>query len=252
VETEQTSQQKRILIVLGALLAVVALVLGIVVLTGDDDDPSESTTTSSSTTSSTEATTTTTAATTTTTVDPAEADAALFPDLGTSERYDDPEGAAAAFATDVLGFDTDVIVGGFQAGDSRSGEVELRSFAQSEPTVVLLRQLAGDDWFVIGVTTASIQLGTPIPNARITSPQPLLGQAYAFEGQVDVTLYVGGQRAPLATTFVTGGGTGELVNFTGELTFDAPDDATRGVLVLSSASAEDSFTMAATAIRVRF
>ena len=80
----------------------------------------------------------------------------------------------------------DPVVGAFQQGDGRSGEVEVRGFAEGAPTVVLVRQLEDDTWFVIGATTDSIRLATPALGATITSPQPLTGMAYAYEGTVPV------------------------------------------------------------------
>ena len=126
----------------------------------------------------------------------------------------------------------------------------MRAFADGAPTVVLVRQLEDDTWFVIGATTDSIQLATPAAGATIASPQPLIGMAYAFEGTVNVRLYVDGTQEPIAETVVTGRGDGVLGDFTGELNFDDPTGATHGVLVLTSASGEDGAPVEASVIRV--
>ncbi len=249
MDAHQTDTRNRVLIGLGAAAAVVALVVGALVLTSDDDEPvvSDDTTTTEQTTT-TEGTTT--SETTTTIpfqgVDPAPA---VYPDPTTSQRFDDPTSAATAFIRDFVGF-TNPIVGEFAQGDARSGEVEVRPFADGAPTVVLVRQLEDDTWFVIGATTDSIRLDTPANGDAITSPQPLVGMAYAFEGTVDVRLFVDGTQEPVAETFVTGRGDGVLGDFEGELTFANPGGASHGVLMLTSGSGEDGAPIAAAVIRV--
>ncbi|MDP1818396.1 MAG: Gmad2 immunoglobulin-like domain-containing protein [Acidimicrobiales bacterium] len=252
----QDTTQKRVLIGVGVAVAAVAVLLGALVLAGGDDDDDGATSASSSTTLST--TTTSTAPSTTTTtapaapaITPADLDAALFPDLSGDDRYDDPVDLARAFATETLGFRDDVAVGAFAAGDAQSGEVEV-SAIETVPTTVLVRKVGDGSWAVIGAVTESIELATPANGSPIRSVQPVLGRAYAFEGQVDVALYADGSEDPIAQTFVTGRGDGVLGPFEGDLEFQVPNGATRGLLVLTSASGEDGSTMAATAIRVRF
>lgn len=251
----ESENQKRLLIGLGALVAVVAVVLGVLALTGDDDTATTgdtSSTSTSSSTSSTSSTTSSTAPTSTSTLPSSDLDAALYPALSSgSVGFEDPEELVRAFALDVLGYDSDLAVGSFQAGDSRSGEVEVRAHPESPVTVVLVRKVADDSWAVIGANTDSIRLDTPIARSRISSPQPLIGAAHAFEGHVNVTLFADGQEVPIATTFVLGRGD-ELGPFSSELKFQVPDGVTRGVLVLSAAGGDDGGTVAATAIRVRF
>ena len=76
--------------------------------------------------------------------------AGVAPGPHTSQRFDDPVAAARSFAVDFVGM-TDPVVGEFQPGDSRSGEVPVRGFADGAPSAVLVRQLEDDTWFVIGV-----------------------------------------------------------------------------------------------------
>lgn len=247
MEAQQNDNRKRLLISLGAAAAVIAVVVAAVVLTGDDDEPVAT----DDTTTTTESTTTTTEEDTTTTtvfagVDP---DLPVFPDPTTSQRFDDPVSAATAFARDFVGF-TAPVIGEFDAGDSRSGEIEVRGFPNGSPTTVLLRQLEDDAWFVIGAMTDSIQLEVPAARDTISSPQAVTGMAYAFEGTVAVHLYVDGIQEPIADTFVTGRGDGVLGNFAGELEFTDPSGATHGVLVLTSESGEDGAPIEATVIRV--
>src|SRR5690606_26524505 len=109
----------------------------------------------------------------------------VFPDPTTSQRFEDPVSLVSSFARDYVGM-TDPVIGDFMQGDSRSGEVEVRGFADGAPTIVLVRQLEDDSWFVIGAVTESIQPAAPEQGATVSSPIALTGQAYAFEGTVQV------------------------------------------------------------------
>jgi hypothetical protein len=249
MDAQRNDNRKRVLIGLGAAAAIIAVVVGALALTNEDDPVATDGTTTTSTTT-TEPTTTTEETTTTVTFESVDPDLPVFPDPTGSQRFDDPVAAATAFARDFVGF-SDPVVGEFAAGDNRSGEVEVRGFAAGAPTTVLVRQLGDDTWFVIGATTDAIQLEEPAPGATITSPQPLTGRAYAFEGTVVVRLYVDGTQEPIAETFVTGRGDGVLGDFAGELEFTDTSGATHGVLVLTSDSAEDGPPIEATVIRVR-
>ena len=252
MDAERDTNRNRLLLALGSAAAAVAVVVAVIALDDDDTrtiDTADTTTTApepSTTTSTSEPSTTTVV--TPPTVDPGPA---VFPDATSSRRFDDPVALAQAFATDLLGF-RDPLVSDFMQGDSRSGEVAVRAFELGNPTTVLVRQLEDDTWFVIGAVVESIRLDEPEQGATIASPQVLRGAAFAFEGTVDVRLFVDGVIEPIAKTFVTGRGDGELGDFTGELAFDLPTGAQHGVLVLSEASAEDGATIAATVIRVHF
>lgn len=251
METQRDANRNRLLLAMGSVAAAVAVVVGVLVLTDDDTrtiDTADTTTTAPESTTTTSEPSTTTSNAIKKVVDPGPV---VFPDPTTSRRFDDPVAVAQAFAVDLLGF-TDPVVGDFMQGDSRSGEVEVRGFAQGNPTVVLVRQLEDDTWFVIGAIVESIRLDTPEQGATLSSPQALEGAAYAFEGTVNVRLFVDGVAEPIAETFVTGRGDGELGDFAGELTFDLPEGAEHGVLVLYEASAKDGATIAATVIRVHF
>ena len=247
MDAQRSDNRNRVLLGLAAAAAVVAIVVAIVVLTDDDEDPVGSDDTTTTTTA--DSTTTTEGTTTTTTFQEVDPDVPVYPDPTTSQRFDDPVAAAQAFAL-FAGYG-DPVVGEFQQGDSRSGEVEVRGFAEGAPSVVLLRQLEDDAWYVIGVTTDSIVLTTPQIGDTLTSPQPLEGQAYAFEGTVQVRLYADGVQEPIGETFVTGRGDGVLGDFTGEIEFTNDTGATHGVLLLLSEGGEDGSTIEVSAIRVR-
>ena len=249
MEAQRHTNRNRVLLGIGAVAAAAAIIVGVLAVTGDDQKID---TVATTTTAADQVTTTTTSPTTTTPVTGAvDPSVPVFPDATSSRRFDDPVAATRAFAVELLGF-ADPILGDFAQGDTRSGEVEVRSFAQGSPTTVLVRQLQDDTWFVIGASVASIRLDTPAAGSTISSPQPLQGAAYAFEGRVVVRLYADGITEPIADTFVMGRGDGVLADFTGQLDFTLPAGAKHGVLVLFEPSAKDGSTSAATVIRVHF
>ena len=249
MDAERATRRNRWLIGIGSVAAVAAVIVGVLALT-DDDDPEVDTV--GTTTSSTESTTTTEATTTTLTA-PGQVDPAvpLFPDPATSRRFDSPESAVHTFVTEVVGM-TSPMLGAFQQGDSRSGEIEVRAFAdQTDPTIVLVRQLEDDTWYVLGATHASIQPAQPEAGATVTSPLALTGQAYAFEGTVAVRVHADGATDPIATTFVTGRGDGVLGDYEGEVDFDSAS-ARHGFILYLSEGGEDGAPMAFVAHRLHF
>lgn len=263
-----------------AVAAVVIAVLLIVLVARDDDADTAVTTIAevATTTASTDVTTTpitseavtativtttpatsapttdtnTTAATTTSgpvTSAPASADIAIWPHPGSTTRYDDPVEAAVGFAEEFAGF-TDVTAGEFQAGDSRSGEVELTTGPSGPVTLVLVRQVGPDDaWSVIAAVSPNILVDEPEALATISGPLNIAGTSTAFEGTVQVRLYADGVDEPLVDSFVTGGSFGELAPFAG--TFEWDGKASGGaVLLLQSESPEDGSVIEASALRV--
>lgn len=247
MDTERVAGRNRVLLGIGAAAAVAAVVVGALTIANGDDEIS---TVASTTTTGDGDDTTTPGETTTSRAPTVDRSVPVFPDPATSRRFDDPQAVTVSFARDLLGF-SDPIVGEYQAGDSRSGEVELRAFAESTPTIVLVRQLEDNTWFVLGATVDSIRLDAPEGAATISSPEPLRGAALAYEGHVDVALYADGIAEPIATTYVTGAGD-EMGDFSGELTFEVPNGVRDGVLVLSEGGGEDGATIRATVIRVHF
>lgn len=240
--------QRTVLVVLGGLVAMVAVLVGALSLTGDDDSATPTTVTSTSTTPSTSTST----LAPTTTIPSEELDSVMFPAPGGARTFVDPRLLALAFAVDVLAF-ADPVVGPYNAGDARSGEVAIRVTESGPPTVLIVRQLSNQGWYVLGAQAEPIVLTTPAAGSRLVAPQPLAGEAYAFEGTVNVALYVDGNDDPIAQTVVTGRGDGVLGPYAGEIDFAVPTGTMRGTLILRSLGGEDgAATMAATAIRVRF
>lgn len=166
---------------------------------GSDDDTSTGTT--SSTTSSSTATTTT---------EPVGLEQpAIWPAAGVV--FDTPEAAAEDFVTEVLGVPP--ALGEFQAGDSRSGEIELLSPGEGSGTpvargVILLRQLGPDGgWFVIGVANDNASITSPDAGATVPAgPMVVEGVARGFEANVIVRAFVAGDASSDLDLQVTMGG----------------------------------------------
>ncbi len=175
----------------------------------------------------------------------------LWPLPSGSVTYDDPVAAATGFATELVGF-TDPVVGEFQQGDSRSGEVEIRPTEDGPVTTVMVRQVGSDDtWSVIAAATANIVVTQPDAAATVTSPLELKGTATAFEGTVQVTVRDDTDSAPLLEGFVTGGSMGEMGPFEGNLDFTRPaSDA--GSVILYTTSMEDGRVWEAAVFPVEF
>jgi hypothetical protein len=268
---------KRWLIIGGAVVLVAALVVGLVLITSDDDDEttdSVATTEAPATTAvsdttegpaTTESPATTQAPETTepagtteapttepsTTVAPVpdEIRTAIWPWFETDLRYADPVEAAVGFATDYLGF-VDPLASEFMAGDSRSGEVEIRSVDTGPATVVFVRQLTDDDsWWILGAASENITIDEPEALAEVTSPLTVSGTALAFEGTVDVQLRADGNGEPIFEGFVTGSGGPEPGPYSETFEFTSPGE-TGGALVMLSLSSEDGSTLEASAMRI--
>jgi hypothetical protein len=235
--------------VIAAAVAVIAAAVGVGIgmVVDDDEDTTTTAPTTASTQPSTESTSPTSSPTTPTTA-VVDTSTAVFPTDGSG--FDDPVEAARAFAIDI-GFG-DPVVGEFQQGDSRSGEVSVRPLADGPITTVFVRQLGSDDrWFVLGSATASIQLTSPSALEVVTSPLRLVGTSTAFEATVGTELRQDVVPEVLATGFVMGGSMGEIGPFAGALEFPVPA-SDYGTLILSTESMRDGSTWEAAVLRVRF
>lgn len=252
---------------LWGLLAVVALALvvgAIVVIGGDDDEVATDGTTptttapattiapgSTTTTPTSTAPSTTGATSTTTTIVPDAYRTAVWPWYGDDLRYDDPVEAARGFAEDFVGFE-DPVIGEFQQGDSRSGEVEVRPVEDGPVTTVFVRQVGDDEtWWVLGSATANIEVDLPAPMSAVDDPLLVEGRASAFEGTVEVEIRVDDEREPLGTGFVTGSGDGTLGPFEGEIRWPNPGGGW-GAVVFLTRSAENGQVWEAGVMRVGF
>lgn len=204
-----------------ALIAVALLAL---VGCGDDDDEPGATTTTTLPTS-------TTVDTTTSTTTPAGLEQpAIWP--AADVVFDTPEEAAEDFVQEVLGVPP--VLGDFEQGDARSGEVDVLSPGEgAAPTSVvrgrlLLRQLGPDDgWFVIGATNDNASITTPDAGSDVpAAPLTVTGQARGFEANVVVRAFDAGDASAELDQVVTTGGAMEApepYTVTLDLTAAEPD-----------------------------
>jgi len=229
-----------------------AIVIGVValVVTDEDDAPvatEPTTTTTAATTTTADATTTTTEAPFSPDVDPYSV---AYPAPGTSQRFDSPESAGAGYARDVLGF-TELVVGEFRRGDSRSGELPISDREDGIETVVLLRQMEDDTWFALGSQTEDIVVETPTAGSDLASPFDTSGEALAFEGTVTVVVRTQDDPALIGQGTVLGSGSPPAGPFDGSIEFEPPTSDTSGIVVYRVHSAEDGHVVQATSFPVR-
>lgn len=249
MDARRDTNRNRLLLGLGAAAAAVAVVVGVLALIGDDDPEVD---TVAATTTTTGEVTTTTEATSTTfapTVDPS---VPVWPRVDTSQRFDDPVSAVRSFAVDFVGM-IDPVVGDFQQGDSRSGEVPVQPRADGPVTTVLVRQLEDDTWFVLGSVTDDIRLDVPEARTDIDCPVHLTGEALAYEGVVQVAIRDDISEEPIGTGIVQGGG-GPSAPFDGMVDCDLSgldDGAHHGSIVLTTEGGEDGRVWQVVVVRVR-
>ena len=175
----------------------------------------------------------------------------VWPPADGSVTYTDPVEAATGFAIEFVGF-SNPLVGEFQQGDARSGEVAIRPTATGPITTVLLRQIDGEvSWSVLGAVTNGIVPTAPAAGSVVKSPVMLQGTSTASEGTVDVAVRSQAKAPPLATGFVTGGSMGQMGPFEGTLEFAKPATP-EGAIVFSTSSMEDGRVWEATVVPVRF
>jgi Immunoglobulin-like domain of bacterial spore germination len=216
--------------------------------------PSTTTSVSSTTTSSSQAksTTTTTTAVTTTTSPQAGLSIAVWPTTASGIRYDGPVAVARAFALNYLHF-VNPLVGQFQQGDARSGEVPIRTTVEGTAlgpvTTVIVRQIDGA-WWVLGAATPNITLTQPATLATISSPVRLRGTSTAFEATVNVSIRQDAIAKPLVESFLMGGSNGQMGPFNASFTFARPTSS-YGAIVLYTISSANGHVAEATVIRVR-
>lgn len=119
---------------------------------------------------------------------------AVWPAPGVT--FDDPEAAAADFVSTVFGFAANL--GEFQAGDARSGEIEVKSPEEGGGTavrsVLLLRQLGPDDgWYVLAAISGANTIDSPTSASQVPAgPLTVTGSGRGFEGLLVVEAFVAG------------------------------------------------------------
>lgn len=247
------------------VLSLVALALAIafivfVVSDDDDADISSSETTTSVTEpteeakdppSTTESTTTSAPATTTdAVVSDAEAASIAWPAPGGDAAYDDPVVLATEFAERILHF-SEPVVSAYMAGDSRSGEVEVRPVDGGPVTTVGVRRMSDEQLYVLFAATEEVELLLPTAGSAIDHPLEIEGWGRGFEGQIRVAVLDRSDGEELGQAFFTGGGDGDPAPFAGELAWENPGGGW-GLVVAAASGGEDATTWAATAVPVGF
>lgn len=178
-------------------LILVALTFGLTACGGDDDGGSATPTTTTTTTS------------TSTTLAGLE-QPAIWP--AADVYFSTPAAAATSFVEQVLG--VPAVLGEFQAGDSRSGEIQVfspgegASATRVERGLLLLRQLGSrSGWFVLAAENANATITTPVQGAKVVASQlTVSGKARGFEANVVVSARRAGTAQPTLGSVVTQGG----------------------------------------------
>ena len=178
------------------------------------------------------------------------------------QTFRDPVQTARAFAVRYLGFTTPALAdSGFQAGEPGAGEVPIGVRRGTEfvlATTVVVRQLAeqgrSGPWTVVAAASPRIEVNSPGPLQRITSPVIVSGRAGAFEGTVNIEVREDGMLAgqSLGSGFVTA--TGQPGPFQGEIAFRSPSETGGAVLFQdrSGAGVGETDAFATTVVRVLF
>jgi len=189
-----------------------------------------------------------TTSTTTTTVLHSQPATAIWPYYGSAARYHSGVAAARGFAVGMLGM-VDPTVGMYHSQSSTTGYVDVAPSVVATPTTVRVALIA-NSWWATAASTSNIVVTVPVAMQLVTSPIALRGSALAYEGVINVSLYVDGGPMPIAVTTVLGGGD-QLRPFSGSLSFTSTK-ASYGTLMFYAKSAKDGSTSSATAFRVRY
>jgi hypothetical protein len=138
-----------------------------------------------------------------------------------------PEGAAADFVSAVLISEGDPVLGEFQQGDARSGEIAVLFAGETgdldppqEMGVLLLRQIGPTDgWYVTAATSDGAVIDTPsaseeVPAGTVT----VAGEGRGFEGTLVVSAFPPGDDAARFDLEIgAGGAMGDLQPYSVEL-----------------------------------
>jgi hypothetical protein len=255
---EPRDRTKVLLVLAVVLLAVAVVVLAVVLALHErhDDGPApraQPASTATAATTSNPATTssvgTTASPSTTLHLSAEEAAGVVWPAPGSGVVYDDPVEAAVGMGTRLARFTTPV-VGPFQQGDARSGEVELRPSRNGPVTTVHVRKLNDGNWYVLGASTDALRLDSPAAGGAAGSPVTVSGRSTSFEGLVLVTVLAQGDPAPLGQLPMLGGANGAFAPFTGQVHFDSAHVDRPGAIMLSTDSAEDGRVWQVTVVPV--
>ena len=196
-----------------AVLATAALLAGC----GDDTERSSTTTTNRSSTTTRPSDTSTTSS-----APVATEQVTIWP--AADVVFDTPEAVAKYFVTKVL--EVPAVLGEFQQGDSRSGEIEVLSPGEGSSGGgyprgrLLLRQVgSANGWFVLAAVNDNASITVPAALAKVPAgPLVVQGKARGFEANVVVRAFeAGDSSAELARAITMGGSTETPEPFTATL-----------------------------------
>lgn len=138
-----------------------------------------------------------------------------------------PEEAATDFVSSLLIGEGDPLLGEFQAGDARSGEITVLFAGETgdldppqEKGVLLLRQIGPTDgWYVIAATSDGVVIDTPSASDEVPAGVlTVAGEGRGFEGTLVVTAFPpGDDAAELDLQIGAGGAMADLEPFSVEL-----------------------------------
>lgn len=142
-----------------------------------------------------------------------------------------PEEAAADFASSLLVAEGDPLLGEFEQGDARSGEITVLFAGETgdlDPPLVrgrlVLRQIAPTDgWYVIAAIGEEVTIDAPSAAAEVTAgPVTVTGEATGPEGTVIVTAFPQGDTsAQIDLQIGAGGSFGDVEAYDVELDLTA-------------------------------
>lgn len=257
IEHRASRRRQTRLAVAGGLAAVV-IIGAAVFATRPDDSPSDNVVATPDTTIVDETTTTTAPEPTTTTESPPTTTTVPAPEspppgsaVWTAPAGLTPQGAAKQFARVFLGMTT-FVVGEYQGGDSRSGEVEIRpSSREGAPeTVVLLREIVDGRWSVIAAIARDIRVNEPATgHVDGTPPIHVSGEGRAFEGTINVEVRT--EEEVLGKGFVTASGDANYGPFAGDIDYRKPAKRIAASVVFLIHSAEDGSVIQASAVPIQ-
>jgi hypothetical protein len=163
--------------------------------------------------------------------------------------------AAAYFLRTELGFKDPITEPVEVTADEAEIDVRPKDVAEGDrvspgvPTTVSLRR-EGGTWVVTGATTGNIEVTSPKPGARVTSPVTVRGRSDSHEGNVVVEVRANrtGKDPELGQKPVTGGAFG-MAPFEGEVPYEGGEGA--GWVVFFTGSEVDGQILEAAVVPVQ-
>lgn len=141
--------------------------------------------------------------------------------------FDTPEEAAADFVSSVLISEGDPVLGEFQQGDARSGEIAVLFAGEAgdldppiESGILSLRRIGPTDgWYVIAASSDGVVIDTPSALAEVPAGSlTVAGEGRGFEGTLVVSAFPPGDNdAELDQQVGAGGALDELEPYSVEL-----------------------------------